>query len=98
MLEIPVAELEKICTKYGLKELALFGSAIRDDFTETSDVDVLVEPGPTTPRGYFALSQLEDDLERVFGRTVDVVTPGALSPYIRDEVLRSRRSVYVATH
>lgn len=87
--------IEEVCAKYGLRELALFGSVLRDDFTPHSDVDVLIEPGPNTPRGYFALSHIQDDLEQVFGRAVDLVTVGALSPYIREEVLRSRRSLYV---
>jgi len=79
-----------------IKELSLFGSVLRDDFDYSkSDVDVLVEFLSDSPveslidliRGKFAF-------EKLFGREVDLIDKRALDPYIRDEVLGSRRIVY----
>ena len=95
LIDIPMAEIERVCLKYGLSELSLFGSAVRDDFTDLSDVDVLIQPGPDTPRGFFALSDIQSDLERAFQRRIDLVTVGALSPLLRDEILNNKRKLYV---
>jgi predicted nucleotidyltransferase len=95
MIEVRTTEIAEICRRYALRELALFGSSLRDDFAADSDVDVLIEPGPGTPRGFAMLGSLQEELEAVFGRPVDLVTVGGLSPYLRDEILSTRRSIYV---
>jgi len=67
--------------RYGLTSLALFGSAARDELQAGSDVDVLVEfEGPATFRRYF---DLKDELERLLGRRVDLVTLRGLKPRAR---------------
>ena len=70
--------LEKKC---GVKTLVLFGSAARDEMTESSDVDLLVEfSGPATSKKYFdAQFRLEDAL----GKAVDLVTLKSLKPRLR---------------
>jgi len=76
----------EISTRFGVKRLALFGSAARDELRETSDVDVLVEfAGPVTFDGYFAL---KDYLETLLGRRVDVVTERGIKPRARRHVER----------
>ena len=81
----------------GVARLSLFGSVLRDDFGPDSDVDVLVEFEVGARVGFFELSRLQDELEALFGgRKVDLLTPGFLSPYIRDEVLESARVQYAA--
>lgn len=75
--------------------MALFGSVLRDDFTENSDVDVLVEfnPGARTGLAFF---DMQDELSGILGRKVDLNTAGFLSRHIREDVLRKAKDVYVA--
>ncbi len=86
VLEALAARNEEFAERFGVKRLALFGSAARDEMLEGSDVDVLVEfEGESTFRGYFGL---KDYLEALFGRTVDLVTEGGLKPRARRHVER----------
>lgn len=81
MLEIIAgrrSELTDLCGRYGVRRLALFGSALREDFDPgQSDLDLLVEFSPTSPQehaeAYFG--PLED-LESLFGRHVDLLSSG----------------------
>jgi predicted nucleotidyltransferase len=76
--------------------LAVFGSALRDDFGPQSDLDLLVEFDPGTRVGlrFFAIEQ---ELSDVFGRPVDLNTAGFLSPYFREQVSREAEDLYVAS-
>ncbi|HEX8211332.1 MAG TPA: nucleotidyltransferase family protein [Longimicrobium sp.] len=70
--------------RFGVLSISLFGSVARDEATETSDVDVLVDFGPEpTFRGYMDLKFFLEDL---FGTRVDVVTPGTLRPRVEQSV------------
>ena len=83
------------CCRHRIRRLALFGSVLRDDFSQDSDVDVLVEfePGAKTGLAFF---DMQDELSGIIGRTVDLNTPGFLGPHIRERVLRETQDVYVA--
>lgn len=87
-----------LCRDHGVRELALFGSVLRDDFVPTSDIDVLVEFQADSPiRSLTQLVRFKHALEdRVFHRDVDLVEKRTLSRYIAAEVLSSRRIVYAA--
>ena len=81
-------ELER---RYGVRELALFGSVARGDASETSDIDVLVSfDGPATSARYFGV---QFRLEDAFQRPVDLVTEAALRPELRPYVERDVRRV-----
>lgn len=72
--------------RLGVKSLALFGSAVREDLRPDSDVDILVEfNGPATFDRYI---ELKFRLEALLGRPVDLVTPRALKPRLRPYVER----------
>ena len=96
---VPQEEIAAFCERWGVSEFALFGSVLRDDFTEKSDVDVMVEFAPGRTPG-LAFVTMADELEELFGRKVDLVTREAVerSPnYIRRKaVLESAQVVYVA--
>jgi len=94
-IDIDRAQLEKLCQKYGIRRLALFGSVIRDDFGDDSDVDILVEFLPDEKVGLSFFS-LQEDLSQLIGRRVDLSTPGFLSPRIREKVASEARPVYEA--
>ena len=69
----------------GLRDVRVFGSVARGEAVETSDVDLLVAPGPDTT--LFDLTGFALDVEEIVGRHVDVATPGGLKARIRDRVL-----------
>jgi len=92
---IPEAEVADFCRRNHIRRLALFGSILRDDFGPDSDIDVLVEFEPGTRVGlrFFALQR---ELSALFGRTVDLNTPGFLGRDFRDEVLATALVQYEA--
>ncbi|MCI0389878.1 MAG: nucleotidyltransferase domain-containing protein [Acidobacteria bacterium] len=89
-------EIEAICRKHQVQELFLFGSMLRGDYTDSSDVDVLVtfKPEADPDIGYFDIFRLQDDLEDVFGRDVDIGTVRSLKPMIRESVLNTAQVLY----
>jgi predicted nucleotidyltransferase len=87
-------QINTLCRLLRVKELALFGSATRDDFSPASDIDVLVtfEGREHLFARYF---DLKEGLEQIFGRHVDVVMPEAITnPIFREHVDRERTMVY----
>ncbi len=89
------ARITAYCVAKHIQQLALFGSALRDDFTDNSDIDVLVQfiPGHTPGLAFFTM---QDELSELLGRPVDLHTPASLSKYFRDEVLAEAEPIYVA--
>lgn len=85
-IQIPRQKLTEFCRRNHIRKLAFFGSVVREDFTPTSDVDVLVEfePGYTPGLAFFAM---QDELSKILGRKVDLNTTGFLSPHFRKQVL-----------
>ena len=84
-------EILRIAAKHGVKRIAVFGSVVRNDARDDSDIDFLVETGPRTSPWFPAGFVL--DLEELLGRKVDVVTEKALHWYIRDCVLSEASSL-----
>ena len=78
--------------RFGVKSIAIFGSVARNEARADSDVDVLVEFA--VPVGFFELARLERHLDDLFGRRVDLTTPGGLRRQLRDRILRE--AVYAA--
>ena len=74
--------------------MALFGSYVRGQSTPTSDVDVLVQFREDAGIGFFEYARIRRDLSSALGRNVDLVTPEALSPYIKPQVLSEAEVVY----
>jgi predicted nucleotidyltransferase len=93
-LGLPVAALADLCRRHGIIELSLFGSALRDDFGPSSDYDLLVTFDPAVRIGFMGLGRIEQDLEAVLGRPVDVIPSGGLKPRIRGRVLADAVVLY----
>lgn len=74
-----------LAAKHGARNVRIFGSIVRGEATEHSDVDVLVDLEP----GRSLLDQvgLQQELEALLGRRVDVVVEGGISPYIEQQIL-----------
>ena len=69
---------------FGVRSIAIFGSMARDEAGPASDVDVLVELG--RPFGLFRFLELQEYLENILGRSVDLCTPDSLKARIRDQI------------
>ncbi len=98
-IEYKRRELEALCERRGVERLALFGSALRDDFdSEKSNLDFSVTFSPMSPeRHAAAYFGLLDDLEGLFGCRVDLVEIGAVrNPYLRRSVEEEQETLYAA--
>ena len=94
-LSIPREKLAAFCQENGIKQLAVFGSALRDDFGPDSDIDVLVEFEKDRIPGLMGVAGMEIELSSLFsGRKVDLRTPEDLSPYFRQDVLDAAEVQY----
>jgi predicted nucleotidyltransferase len=93
-IDIPTDKIAALCRRYRVRELALFGSALRDDFRPDSDVDFLVKFEPEAQIGFMDLSGMQLELADLLRRPVDLVPADGLKPVIRDEVLHSAEVVY----
>jgi uncharacterized protein len=93
-----ISRLFELCKKYSVTSLSVFGSALREDFNETSDIDFLVDFGPTatfSPSSQFfgLLFELQD----LYGRKVDLVErSGIKNPYFKQSVEENEVRVYAA--
>ena len=88
----PQALVAPICARHGIRRLALFGSRLKGTARPDSDIDLLVEFQPAARPTLLDMVQIESELSVVFqGRKVDLRTANDLSPYFRDEVVRTAR-------
>ncbi|MCL4474218.1 MAG: nucleotidyltransferase domain-containing protein [Actinobacteria bacterium] len=90
-------ELEKICEKFSIRKLSVFGSAARADFGVDSDIDVLVEfrPGKSPSLGKFV--DLQDELSDFLGRKVEATTVSIMNnPYRKREIEKDVKELYAA--
>ena len=94
--EVDESRLADICRHYGVKELFLFGSAVRGKLRPGSDIDVMVEFDPGVQIGLLRFESLSEDLEALVGRKVDLVTKRGLKSWIRPHVLDEARVIYAA--
>jgi predicted nucleotidyltransferase len=94
--EIDKRALARICRKYGVKKLSLFGSAARNELRPDSDVDLMVEFKPASKTTLFDYARMQDDLSPLFGnRTIQIASPGILkNPYRRRTILPDLRVLY----
>ncbi|MCX6543474.1 MAG: nucleotidyltransferase family protein [Acidobacteria bacterium] len=97
---MPADKIATVCRRWKVRELALFGSVLRDDFRPDSDVDVLVEFEPDDTWSLFDLMEMKDELAELFGRRVDLVERAAVeqSPnwIRRRHILENQRVIYAA--
>jgi len=82
---------EFLRNKYRIKEISIFGSVVRREEGDISDIDILVDF--SEPIGFFAFLELEEYLEQLLGRKVDLVSRKALKPKIGERILKEAVSV-----
>ena len=93
-IDIPKEKIAEFCRRNYIRKLALFGSALGDEFRPDSDIDLLVEFYPEHIPGLIRLAGMEIELTEIVGRKVDLRTEEDLSNYFRDEVVKSAEVQY----
>ena len=90
--------LHQFCKRNFIVKLSLFGSVLRGDFTDESDIDFLVEFEADRTPTFLSLARMERELSELLdGRKIDLRTPEELSPYFRDKVMREAMIQYDGT-
>ena len=92
-LTVPREQIVEFCQRNHVRKLALFGSVLRDDFSQQSDVDVVVEYESGHVPGLAFITH-QEELSTILGRNVDLNTPTFISRYFRQEVLDDAEVVY----
>jgi predicted nucleotidyltransferase len=96
-LEVPLDKIEAFCRRWKIKEFALFGSVLREDFRPDSDIDVLVSFEPDGGITFDNRVEMLDELAEIFGREVDLVEKGTIrNPFPRHDILTTKEVVYAA--
>ena len=99
-IDIPAEAVAVFCRQWKITELALFGSVLRPDFGPDSDVDVLVVFDPAARHTLFDMVRMQDELEEILGRKVDLVSRRGVERsrnYVRKQaILASAETVYAA--
>jgi predicted nucleotidyltransferase len=89
-----ISSIRRICRKYGVSSLAIFGSQARGEARPNSDIDMLVSFSDRV--SLLTMVALERELTDLLGRQVDLQTEAALSPYLRDRILQERQVIYAS--
>ena len=99
-IELPIEAISEFCTRWSILEFALFGSILRNDFRDDSDIDVLVTFAPESIRGLTETLQMRDELEIIFDRKVDLIVKAAIDRSFnwlrRKNILESAQIIYAA--
>lgn len=93
-LPIDIDKVEEICRQNDVAMLGIFGSVVRGEATEESDLDLLV--AFSRRKSLLSLVALERQLAGALGRKVDLLTEAALSPYLRERIMKELRVIYAA--
>jgi hypothetical protein len=100
-IEIPTDKIADFCQRWKITEFAFFGSVLRDDFRPDSDVDILVTFDPDAHRTLFDMVDMQDELEAMFGRKVDLFSKQGIERsrnYLRRKaILNSAQIIYAAS-
>ena len=91
--------MRRFCQQHGIARLELFGSALRDDFSGKSDVDLLATMRPDAKCGLLEWVAMQEELERIIGRPVDLVSRRAIersqNEYRKRPILSCTAPIYV---
>lgn len=85
-------QLIDICRQHDVSMIGVFGSTVRGEARKDSDIDLLVRFSKR--KSLLAVVRLERELSEALGRKVDLLTEGALSPYLRERILKEMRVIY----
>jgi hypothetical protein len=83
-----------ICRKNDVSMIGIFGSTARGEATASSDIDLLIKL--SKPKSLLSLVKLERNLSEAIGQKVDLLTEGAISPYLKERILKELKVIYEA--
>ena len=96
-LNVSIEQIFRFCQHWQIIELSLFGSVLREDFRPDSDVDILVVFSPEYHLTFHAWLEMQQQIEKIFGRKVDLTQKKLLqNPYTRAEILKTHQVIYAA--
>jgi uncharacterized protein len=99
-IKLPERAIADFCIKWEIREMALFGSVLRDDFGPESDIDILVTVKEGSKRTLFDLVRMKNEMSEILGREVDIVSRRGISKgrnaLRRDAILNTAEAIYVA--
>lgn len=96
-VELDPGVIAYFCRKWRVRELSLFGSALRNDFGSDSDLDFLVSFEPDSHWDLLNLVEMKSELEEHFGRPVDLIEKDAIrNPWRRHEILSTRQVIHAS--
>lgn len=96
-IALPMEQIKAFCARWKVREFALFGSILRDDFGPHSDIDVLVSFQTDAPWSLWDLVEMREQLATILGRDVDLIEKEALkNPFRRHEILSNYRVIHAA--
>lgn len=96
-ITVPQDRIDEFCRRWRIRELALFGSVLREDFNGNSDVDVLVSFSDDAKWSLYEWVDMLEELKQIFGREVDLLSRRALrNPFRRHEILSNQEVLYAA--
>jgi nucleotidyltransferase family protein len=96
-ITISQEDIKIIAEKYNIKEIAVFGSSIRDDFHSDSDIDLLIEFYNSENISLYDIIDIQVYFEKLMHRSVDIVEPAGLrNPYRREAILKTKEILYAA--
>lgn len=94
---ISESDILVLAEKYNIKELSIFGSSLRNDFHDNSDIDFLIEFNDSKNISLFDLIDIQEYLEAITKRSVDLVEPDSLkNPYRRSSILTNKEIIYAS--
>ena len=96
-IEVQDSIIISLAKKYRIKELSFFGSILREDFQQDSDIDILVQFDDQVEYSLFDLFEIKEEFENALGREIDLIEKSSLrNPYRRDNILRNAKVIYAA--
>ena len=93
-IDLPVKEITALCKRYNIRELVLFGLAVKNKLRIGSDMDLLVEFEPDAQVGFITLSRMQRELSGLTHSKVDLVPKGGLKPGLRQKILSATKVLY----
>jgi predicted nucleotidyltransferase len=94
-IAVDAAQLAGVCRRYGIARLDVFGSVSRGEAGPSSDIDVLYELAPGSRLGW-DIEDLAQELSKLLGRRVDLISRNSLHERLRDVILAEARLLYAA--
>jgi len=87
-----IVKIITVLEKYGVEKASLFGSTVRGDFNDKSDIDILIKPAEGTT--LFDMAGMQIDLQNNLNKPVDLITYGSINPRLKDFILKDEKIIY----